>query len=97
MERVAGQHGGGHFPRRGGAAELGAGLHPGVDLYRAVVPVLTDRPSVVAPALSAGIIALVGVGWPYKLGRVTVALVGIAVGAWLDAQRDRISQRIDGI
>ena len=61
-----------------------------------LVPALTDRPSVAA-ALSAGIIALVGAGWPYKLGLVTAALVGIAVGAWLDAQRDRISQRIDGI
>ena len=40
-----------------------------------------------AAALSAGIIALVGAGWPYKLGLVTAALVGIAVGAWLDARR----------
>ena len=52
-----------------------------------LVPVLTDRPSVAA-ALSAGIIALVGAGWPYKLGLVTAALVGIAVGAWLDARRE---------
>ena len=51
-----------------------------------LVPVLTDRPSVAA-ALSAGIIALVGAGWPYKLGLVTAALVGIAVGAWLDRSR----------
>ncbi len=51
-----------------------------------LVPVLTDRPSVAA-ALAAGIIALVGAGWPYKLGLVTAALVGIAVGAWLDARQ----------
>jgi predicted branched-subunit amino acid permease len=53
-----------------------------------LVPVLTDRPSVAA-ALSAGIIALVGAGWPYKLGLVTAALVGIAVGAWLDRRRSQ--------
>jgi predicted branched-subunit amino acid permease len=51
-----------------------------------LVPALTDRPSVAA-ALAAGIIALVGAGWPYKLGLVTAALVGIAVGAWLDARK----------
>ncbi len=48
-----------------------------------LIPALTDRPSVAA-ALVAGIVALVGAGWPYKLGLVTAALVGIAVGAWLD-------------
>ncbi len=53
-----------------------------------LVPVLTDRPSVAA-ALSAGVIALVGAGWPYKLGLVTAALVGIAVGAWLDRGRSQ--------
>jgi ribonuclease PH len=51
-----------------------------------LVPVLTDRPSVAA-ALSAGIVALVGAGWPYKLGLVAAALTGIAVGAWLDARK----------
>ena len=40
-----------------------------------LVPVLTDRPTVAA-ALSAGIIALVGAGWPYKLGLVTAAACG---------------------
>jgi predicted branched-subunit amino acid permease len=57
-----------------------------------LVPVLTDRPSVAA-ALSAGIIALVGAGWPYKLGLVTAALVGIAVGAWLDRGRSQSSEQ----
>jgi len=51
-----------------------------------VIPALTDRPAVAA-ALSAGIVALVGAGWPYKLGLVTAAIVGIAVGAWLDRGR----------
>jgi predicted branched-subunit amino acid permease len=57
-----------------------------------LIPALTDRPSVAA-ALSAGIIALVGAGWPYKLGLVTAALVGIAVGAWLDRSRTRGSDQ----
>ena len=57
-----------------------------------LVPVLTDRPAVAA-ALSAGTIALVGAGWPYKLGLVTAALVGIAVGAWLDRSRARGSDQ----
>ena len=73
---------------------LGAQVPPswGLDFALALtfiallVPVLTDRPSVAA-ALAAGIVALVGVGWPYKLGLVAAALVGIAVGAWLDARR----------
>jgi 4-azaleucine resistance transporter AzlC len=57
-----------------------------------LVPALTDRPSVAA-ALSAGIIALVGAGWPYKLGLVTAALVGIAVGAWLDRGHSQSSEQ----
>jgi predicted branched-subunit amino acid permease len=57
-----------------------------------LIPALTDRPSVAA-ALSAGIVALVGAGWPYKLGLVTAALVGIAVGAWLDRSRTRGSDQ----
>ena len=57
-----------------------------------LVPALTDPPSVAA-ALSAGIVALVGAGWPYKLGLVTAALVGIAVGAWLDRSRTRGSDQ----
>ena len=57
-----------------------------------LVPALSDRPSVAA-ALAAGIVALVGAGWPYKLGLVTAALVGIAVGAWLDRSRARGSEQ----
>ena len=40
-----------------------------------LVPVLTDRPSVAA-ALTAGIVALVGAGWPYKLGLVAAGAGG---------------------
>lgn len=57
-----------------------------------LVPMLTDRPAVAA-ALAAGVVALVGAGWPYKLGLVTAAVVGIAVGAWLDRGKARRSDR----
>ena len=79
---------------------LGAQVPPswGLDFALALtfiallVPVLTDRPSVVA-AVSAGIVALIGAGWPYKLGLVAAALVGIAVGAWLDRSRSQSSEQ----
>jgi predicted branched-subunit amino acid permease len=58
-----------------------------------LIPALTDRPSVAA-ALAAGIVALVGAGWPYKLGLVTAALVGIAVGAWLDRDRSQSPEQM---
>lgn len=48
-----------------------------------LIPAVTDRPAL-ATALTAGLVALVGVGWPNKLGLVTAALVGIAVGALLE-------------
>lgn len=50
-----------------------------------VFPALVDRPAVAA-ALTAGIVGVIGAGWPYKLGLVAAALVGIAVGTWLDAK-----------
>ena len=84
MERVAGQH----WPV---GIFLGVQVPPSwaldftlaLTFIALLVPVLTDRPSVAA-AFSAGIIALIGAGWPYKLGLVTAALVGIVVGVWLD-------------
>ncbi len=54
-----------------------------------VVPALTDRPTVAA-ALSAGAVALLGAGWPYKLGLMVAALIGIVVGMAFEAwQSDR--------
>jgi len=53
-----------------------------------LAPVLKDRPAVVA-ALVAGVVALIGAGWPYKLGLVAAALAGIAAGAWADQQARR--------
>ena len=51
-----------------------------------VIPALVDRPAVAA-ALTAGVVGVIGAGWPYKTGLVAAALVGIAVGTWLDARQ----------
>lgn len=66
---------------------LGAQIPPGWALDFAIaltfiallVPTLTDQPTVAA-ALSAGIVAVLAAGWPYKLGLVLAAVVGIFVG-----------------
>jgi len=51
-----------------------------------VVPTLTDAP-VVAAALTAGIVALLAYGLPYKLGLIVAAIVGIGVGTVLENRR----------
>jgi 4-azaleucine resistance transporter AzlC len=48
-----------------------------------VVPVLKDRPAI-ASALSAGIVALAAYSLPYRLGLILAAIVGIAVGTFLE-------------
>jgi len=48
-----------------------------------VVPRLKDRPSIAA-AVSAGIVAVIAFNWPYKLGLMLAALVGIVVGMALE-------------
>lgn len=66
---------------------LGAQIPPGWALDFAIaltfiallVPTLTDQPTVAA-ALSAGIVAVLAAGWPYKLGLVLAAVVGILAG-----------------
>ena len=50
-----------------------------------VVPVLKNQPAIAA-ALSAGIVALVAFSLPYKLGLILAALVGIAVGTFLEGR-----------
>jgi len=52
-----------------------------------VVPVLKGRPYIAA-ALSAGVTALVAYSMPYKLGLILAALVGIAVGTFLEGRGD---------
>ncbi len=51
-----------------------------------VIPTLKDRPAVAA-ALSAGAVALLANGFPYRTGLILAALTGIAVGALLEARR----------
>jgi len=51
-----------------------------------VVPVLKNRPAIVA-ALSAGVVALVAHSLPYKLGLIVAALVGIAIGTFLEGRK----------
>ena len=51
-----------------------------------VVPVLKNRPAVAA-ALSAGVVALLAYSLPYKLGLILAALVGIAVGTFLEGRK----------
>jgi 4-azaleucine resistance transporter AzlC len=53
-----------------------------------VVPTLVDRPHVAA-ALSAGLVAVLAYAWPYKLGLLAAALVGILVGATLESWQRR--------
>jgi len=50
-----------------------------------VVPALKNRPAI-ASALSAGIVALVTYSLPYRLGLIVAAIVGIAVGTYLEAK-----------
>jgi predicted branched-subunit amino acid permease len=51
-----------------------------------VVPVLKSQPAAVA-ALSAGFVGLVTFSLPYKLGLILAALVGIAVGTFLEGRK----------
>lgn len=72
---------------------LGAQIPPGWALDFAialtfialVIPTLTDRPTVAA-ALSAGIVAVLTAGWPYKLGLVLAAVVGIVAGLLVEGK-----------
>jgi len=72
---------------------LGAQIPPGWALDFAialtfialVIPTLTDRPTVAA-ALSAGIVAVLTAAWPYKLGLVVAAVVGILVGLLVEGK-----------
>jgi len=51
-----------------------------------VAPVLKSRPAI-ASALSAGMVALLAYGLPYKLGLILAALTGIAVGTILEGRK----------
>lgn len=72
---------------------LGAQVPPGWALDFAialtfialVIPTLTDRPTVAAAA-AAGFAAALTAGWPYKLGLVFAAVVGIAAGLLIEGK-----------
>jgi 4-azaleucine resistance transporter AzlC len=51
-----------------------------------VVPGLKDRPALAA-ALTAGVCAVLWIGFPFRLGLVAAALVGITVGVVLEGRR----------
>jgi predicted branched-subunit amino acid permease len=70
---------------------VGARMPPGWSLEFALpltfiallTPILRDRPAIAA-AVAAGLVAIIGAGWPYKLGLVAAAMAGIVAGAWTD-------------
>ncbi len=51
-----------------------------------VMPALKNRPAIAA-ALSAGLVALLAVSLPYKLGLILAALTGIFVGTMLEGRK----------
>lgn len=53
------------------------------------IPVLKDRP-MLAAAFSAGLIAVVFNGLPYKLGLMAAAFTGIAVGLALEGRKEKL-------
>ncbi|MCG6534949.1 MAG: AzlC family ABC transporter permease [Syntrophales bacterium LBB04] len=60
-----------------------------------VVPALRDRPSVAA-AISAGIIADLAFGLPYKLGLIVAAIGGMVIGLWVEARQPLCAHRHEG-
>lgn len=46
-----------------------------------LIPMITDRPSVVA-AITAGLVALATVSFPYRLGLITATIAGLLAGLW---------------
>lgn len=58
-----------------------------------VVPLLKNRPNI-ATAITAGIVAVLTLHWPYKLGLIAAALAGIAIGFWLDGRGKEEAQKL---
>ena len=79
---------------------LGAQIPPGwaldftvaLTFIALVVRALTDRPSM-AEALSAGVVAVLAAGWPYRLGLVAAAIGGILVGLAVETQQTAARHR----
>jgi 4-azaleucine resistance transporter AzlC len=51
-----------------------------------IIPALKDRPAIAA-SVSAGVVALLAYGLPYKLGLMLAGLLGILVGTWLEGRK----------
>lgn len=51
-----------------------------------IMPALKDRPAIVA-SLTAGVVALLANGLPYKLGLMVAGVLGIMVGTWLETRK----------
>jgi predicted branched-subunit amino acid permease len=51
-----------------------------------VMPALKNRPAIAA-ALSAGLVAILAYGLPFKLGLILAALTGILVGTVLEGRK----------
>ena len=51
-----------------------------------IIPALKDRPAIAA-SLTAGVVALLAYGLPYKLGLMLAGLLGILVGTWLEERK----------
>ncbi len=57
-----------------------------ITLIALIMPGLKDRPAIAA-SLSAGVVALLAYGLPYKLGLMLAGLLGILVGTLLEARK----------
>jgi predicted branched-subunit amino acid permease len=51
-----------------------------------IMPALKDRPAIAA-SLTAGVVALLAYGLPYKLGLMVAGVFGIIVGTWLEGRK----------
>jgi predicted branched-subunit amino acid permease len=81
VDLLAAQHRRGHFPGRADPRQLGVDFTLALTFIALVMPSIDDKPSLLA-ALSAGLTALLARNFPYKLGLIAAAFVGIAVGLW---------------
>ena len=59
--------------------------HLSLTFIALVVPLIDNRPTLLA-ALTAGLVAVLAAGLPYKLSLMAAALAGILVGLWLETR-----------
>ena len=82
---------------------LGAGLPPSLSLDFAlpltflalVAPTLVDRPTLAA-ALSAGVLGLAFMDFPFRLGLVAASIAGVALGLWVESTAQPRPERTVG-